>query len=170
MRGLFIGRFQPFHNGHLEVLKEMSNEVDDLIIGVGSAQHSHTLQDPFTAGERLLMISESLGAEELNHFYIIPVMDINRYSVWVSHVRSLLPSFDVIYTTNTLTSTLFGEAGIEVRKPSLYDRERYSGKEIRRRMMLGEDWRSLVPKAAARIIDEVGGEERIQMLRSEAPE
>ena len=96
-------------------------------------------------------------------------MDINRYSVWVSHVRSLLPSFDVIYTNNTLTSTLFGEAGIEVRKPRLYDSERYSGKEIRRRMMLGEDWRSLVPEAAARIIDEVGGEERIQMLRSEVP-
>ena len=169
MRGLFIGRFQPFHNGHLEVLKEMSNEVDELIIGVGSAQHSHTLQDPFTAGERLLMISESLGAEKLNHFYIIPIMDINRYSVWVSHVRSLLPPFDVIYTNNTLTSTLFGEAGIEVRKPRLYDSERYSGKEIRRRMMLGEDWRSLVPEAAARIIDEVGGEERIQMLRSEVP-
>ena len=170
MRGLFIGRFQPFHNGHLEVLKEMSNEVDDLIIGVGSAQHSHTLQDPFTAGERLLMISESLRAEKLNGFYIIPIMDINRYSVWVSHVRSLLPPFDVIYTNNTLTSTLFGEAGLEVRKPRLYDRERYSGKEIRRRMMLGEDWRSLVPDAAARIIDEVGGEERIRMLRSEVPE
>ena len=170
MRGLFIGRFQPFHNGHLEVIREMASDVDELIIGVGSAQHSHTMQDPFTAGERLLMISESLGAEELNDFYIIPIMDINRYSVWVSHVRSLLPPFDVIYTNNTLTSTLFGEAGIEVRKPRLYDRERYSGKEIRRRMMLGEDWRSLVPEAAARIIDEVGGEERIQMLRSEVPE
>ncbi|MCK5309571.1 MAG: adenylyltransferase/cytidyltransferase family protein, partial [Thermoplasmata archaeon] len=54
MRGLIIGRFQPFHKGHFEVLKEIAGQVDKLIIGIGSADESYTFEDPFTAGERHL--------------------------------------------------------------------------------------------------------------------
>ncbi len=164
MRGLFIGRFQPFHNGHLEVIKEMASEVDKLILVVGSAQESHTFEDPFTAGERHLMMSESLEANEILNYYIIPIMDINRYKVWVAHVRSLVPPFDVIFTNNELTSTLFAEAGVEVRRPKLYDRSKYSGKEVRRRMALDEDWHSLVPAPAAKVIEDIGGVRRIKTL------
>jgi nicotinamide-nucleotide adenylyltransferase len=168
-RGLFIGRFQPFHLGHMQVIKDMANKVDEMIIGVGSAQHSHTLKDPFTAGERLLMISESLRSEGLGHFYIIPIMDINRYSVWVSHVRSLVPPFDVIFTNNELTSQLFSDAGFRVESSGLYDRNRYSGREIRRRMMAGEPWRDLVPDATAQVIDEAKGESRLRTLTGGGP-
>ncbi|MEM3766696.1 MAG: adenylyltransferase/cytidyltransferase family protein, partial [Candidatus Bathyarchaeia archaeon] len=31
-RGLFVGRFQPFHKGHLHVIKEILSEVDELVI------------------------------------------------------------------------------------------------------------------------------------------
>ncbi|MEM3079801.1 MAG: adenylyltransferase/cytidyltransferase family protein, partial [Thermoproteota archaeon] len=51
-RGLFIGRFQPFHLGHLKAVEYIINRVDEVIIGIGSAQYSHTLENPFTAGER----------------------------------------------------------------------------------------------------------------------
>ncbi|HIQ38838.1 MAG TPA: nicotinamide-nucleotide adenylyltransferase, partial [Methanothermococcus okinawensis] len=57
MRGFLIGRWQPFHKGHLSIIEEISKEVDELIIGIGSAQKSHTLNDPFTAGERIMMIT-----------------------------------------------------------------------------------------------------------------
>lgn len=53
LRGIYPGRFQPFHLGHLEVLKWGLNKVDELIVLVGSAQESHTLTNPFTAGERI---------------------------------------------------------------------------------------------------------------------
>ena len=59
-RGLLIGRMQPVHNGHIDIIKETLKEVDELIIGIGSAQLSHTLKDPFTAGERLLMLTHAL--------------------------------------------------------------------------------------------------------------
>ncbi|MEM0023032.1 MAG: adenylyltransferase/cytidyltransferase family protein, partial [Archaeoglobaceae archaeon] len=49
MRALFIGRFQPYHLGHHEVVKKILEEVDELIIGIGSAQESHSLENPFTA-------------------------------------------------------------------------------------------------------------------------
>jgi len=49
-RGFYVGRFQPYHNGHQAVLTELSQTCDEIIIGVGSAQLSHTLDNPFTAG------------------------------------------------------------------------------------------------------------------------
>jgi nicotinamide-nucleotide adenylyltransferase len=165
---LFIGRFQPFHNGHLEVVREMASQVDKLIIVIGSAQESHTPEDPFTAGERHLMISESLDKEGIQNYFLIPIVDINRYSVWVAHVRSLAPPFDMIFTNNDLTARLFAEAGIEVRRTKLYNREKYSGKIIRRTIATGGDWRSLVPEGTARTIDMIDGEKRIMELAGEA--
>jgi len=164
MKGLFIGRFQPFHNGHLEVIKEMASQSSKLILGIGSAQLSHTVEDPFTAGERHLMISEALDANKINNYYIIPIIDINRYKVWVAHVTSLVPPFDVIFTNNELTATLFKESGFEVKRPKLYDRSRYSGKEVRRRMTEGENWQKLVPDPVVKVIDQFDGAGRMRTL------
>ena len=60
---LIIGRFQPLHNGHLEVIRKVASECDRMIIGIGSAQYSHLTDNPFTAGERYLMVSETLRDE-----------------------------------------------------------------------------------------------------------
>ena len=75
VRGILIGRMQPFHNGHMQVIKKILEEVDEIIIGIGSAQLSHELKDPFTAGERVLMISQTLVEEEIDpsRYYIIPM-------------------------------------------------------------------------------------------------
>jgi nicotinamide-nucleotide adenylyltransferase len=165
---LFIGRFQPFHNGHLEVVREMASQVDKLIIVIGSAQESHTLDDPFTAGERHLMISESLDREGIKNYHLIPIVDINRYSIWVAHVRSLVPPFDIIFTNNDLTARLFSEAGMEVRRTKLYNRKKFSGKIIRIAIASGGDWRSLVPDGTTRVIGQIDGEKRIMELAGEA--
>ncbi|MFO7618336.1 MAG: nicotinamide-nucleotide adenylyltransferase [Thermoplasmata archaeon] len=162
--GLFLGRFQPFHEGHLEVMREIAGQVDKLVIAIGSAQDSHTVDDPFTAGERHLMISETLDEERFRNYFIIPIVDINRYSVWVAHVRSLVPPFDIIFTNNELTSRLFKESGIEVRGTKLYDRDRYSGKKVRELMISGGDWRSLVPPGTEKAIEMLDGEKRIKDL------
>ncbi len=59
-RGLYVGRFQPFHKGHLEAIKEVLDEIEELVIVIGSAQYSHNIHNPFTAGERLVMIRHAL--------------------------------------------------------------------------------------------------------------
>ena len=83
---LVIGRFQPLHNGHMEVLLKCAEESEHLIIGIGSAQISHDPENPFTAGERYLMIGDALKDAGVPDFSIVPVEDLNRYSVWVAHV------------------------------------------------------------------------------------
>ena len=87
-RGVFVGRFQPFHNGHLEVIKKIVDEVDELVIIVGSSQYSHRLDNPFTAGERITMIRKALEEEgiQLSRIWIIPVPDVHQHALWVSQI------------------------------------------------------------------------------------
>ena len=161
---LLIGRFQPFHKGHLEVVRSIAKKCDSLIIGIGSAQYSHTVDNPFTAGERHLMISRTLKDEGMNEYFLVPIVDINRYAVWVSHVVSLVPPFEVVFTNNNLTRRLFSEAAYQVRDSPMFNRDTYSGTEIRRRMMAGEEWKDLVPPAVAKVIDDIDGVNRIKDL------
>ncbi|HIH35636.1 MAG TPA: adenylyltransferase/cytidyltransferase family protein, partial [Methanosphaera sp.] len=62
-RGLLIGRMQPVHKGHISVIKDTLKEVDELIIGIGSSDKSHTNSNPFTGGERILMLTKALREE-----------------------------------------------------------------------------------------------------------
>jgi nicotinamide-nucleotide adenylyltransferase len=163
-RALLIGRYQPFHKGHLKAIQEISDEEYRLVIAVGSAQISHTIDNPFTAGERYLMIADALEAEGIPNFEIIPIMDINRYAIWVSHVESLVPPIDIVFSNNLLTKRLFSEKGYEVKAQKLYDREKYSGTEVRRRILAGENWQELVPESVVKIIEKVNGIERITEL------
>ena len=148
----------------MEVLRKIFQECDHVTVGIGSAQMSHMDSNPFTAGERYLMIAEALRAEGYSNFYIVPVEDLNRYALWVAQVSSMCPPFDIVYSNNPGTRRLFREAGYEVRTSPLYNRDHFSGTEVRRRMLTGGDWRSLVPKRVAEVIDDIGGVDRIRQI------
>lgn len=155
MRALVIGRFQPFHKGHLKVISEVLAECDEAIIVIGSAEESHTSTNPLTASERYQMLMSSIPAAEQGRLHIIPVRDVNRYSIWVNHIESYVPPFDVVFSNSPITQSLFSQVGYDVRRTRAYNAKLYSGAEIRRRIVKGEKWRHLVPKPVARILDEV---------------
>ena len=113
MRGLVIGRFQPLHKGHLAAIREALSACDDLVVVIGSAELSHTPENPFTAGERYQMMLSSLADDERPRMHIIPVRDVNRYAAWVSHVESYVPPFDVVFSNSDLTRSLFSQAGYQ---------------------------------------------------------
>ena len=144
VRGILIGRMQPVHNGHIEVIKKTLEEVDEIVIGIGSAQKSHELKDPFTAGERVVMLTQALIENNIDpgSYYIIPMEDINFNAIWVAHVKMMTPPFSVVY----------------------YDRMNLSGTEIRRRMLEDENWQELVPQATIDVIEEINGVERLKNL------
>lgn len=161
-----IGRFQPPHKGHLEVIKEILEEVDELIIGLGSAQLSHEMDDPFTAGERILMLNKALAESEidLSSVYFIPIPDVNNNALWVSNVLSFSPPFSIVYSGNPLVKRLFKERDFEVKTPPMFNREEYQGTEIRKRMLEDEKWDDLVPKPIREVIGEISGVERLKEL------
>lgn len=164
MRALYVGRFQPFHLGHVEVLKKILKECSEVIIIVGSAQHSHTLENPFTAGERIQMIRETLDEERISNIYVIPVEDLNRHSLWVQYVESLAPHFDVVFSNEPLTGRLFKEAGYTVKEIPLMHREEWSGTEIRKKMLQNGEWKQCLPQTVVRIIEEIDGVNRMKEL------
>lgn len=161
-----IGRFQPPHKGHLEVIKEILDEVDELIIGIGSAQLSHQLDDPFTAGERILMLNKTLVQSEIDlpRSYFIPIPDVNNNALWVSNVLSFSPPFSIVYSGNPLVKRLFKERDFKVKTPPMFNRNEYRGTEIRRRMVGNEKWKPLVPPGVLEVIEEIDGVERLKDL------
>lgn len=162
-RVFYIGRFQPYHYGHQSVITRISEEADEVIIGIGSAQLSHEPDNPFTAGERVLMITQALS--DLGRpYYVIPIEDIRRNALWVSHIRAMTPPFEKVYAGNPLVYRLFSEAGVQVSLPVMYERDSHSGTEIRRRIRADEPWEHLVPEAVVRVIREIRGVERMQDL------
>lgn len=166
VRALTVGRFQPLHKGHVEVFKQILREVDELIVGIGSSQESHTLENPFTAGERMLMVYKALieAGIDRSRFYVIPIPDVGNHAVWVAHVISLSPPFSVVYSGDSLTKRLFKEAGFEVRTPPLFKRKEYWGTGIRDRMVKGKQWEELVPKAVLEVMKEIKAVERLKDL------
>ncbi|WP_049979238.1 nicotinamide-nucleotide adenylyltransferase, partial [Halolamina rubra] len=115
MRGFYIGRFQPYHDGHHQMVTEIAGEVDELVVGIGSAGDSHTTRNPFTAGERVMMVTKALKSLDIPT-YVVPIEDLERNAVWVGHVESMTPKFDVAYSNNPLVVRLFTESGVEVRQ------------------------------------------------------
>ena len=169
MRALFIGRFQPFHKGHLSTVRQILENYDELIIMIGSAQYSHTLRNPFSAGERIEIIKETLmdNAIPMDSLYIIPVPDTGIHPIWVAHVQSLVPKFDVVFTHNPLVRRLFLDKGITVRQTKLLDRKHISGTEIRKKIANQQRWEDFVPEKASEIIKLKGLDQRIIELFGE---
>jgi len=162
MNALFIGRFQPFHNGHLLFLQDICNQYNEIIIGIGSSQYNNTQENPFSYDERKMMIEKSLDTVGVKNYRIVTIPDIHNPPKWVSHVVSIVTDFDVVLSNNSFTKKLFSEKGYAVKETSLIKREKYSGKEIRKRMMQNKSWEKLVPEPVVTIISDIDGLRRVQ--------
>jgi nicotinamide-nucleotide adenylyltransferase len=167
LRGVLVGRFQPFHLGHLSAVKDSSREVDELIIVVGSSQRSHEFRNPFTAGERIEMIRETLVAEQKideNKIMLIPVPDTDIHYLWTYQMDLLVPRYDWVYTNDPFTKYLFTERGVKVVQPRLYRRKDLSATQIRRRIVIDKDWQGLVSHKTSEFIATINGVKRIKSL------
>jgi nicotinamide-nucleotide adenylyltransferase len=109
------------------------------------------------------MVSSALEEIGIKH-YVIPIEDIQRNSLWVSHVRSMAPPFEIAYTNNPLVIELLQEAGVKVKQSPLFKRNSYSGTEIRRRMLAGDRWEHFVPEKVVEIIKAVDGVKRLSNI------
>ncbi len=167
-RALFIGRFQPFHHGHFEAIKKLLSAHDEVIIVIGSAEESDTLKNPFTAGERIQMIRSAFDDKSLSRLVLVPIRDINNHARWVTHVRSYVPEFGIVYSNNELVARLFREAGYKSECMDFIDRGTNEGKYVRSLMSSGsKEWKKHVPKKVADFLESIDGPLRIKKLSSE---
>lgn len=165
MRALFIGRFQPFHLGHLSILQKMSQHYEMIVIGIGSSQYHDTVDNPFSEEERRQMITQSLNAVGIRRYRIVSIPDLHNPPRWVDHVCSIVSEFDVVITNNPFTKKLFSQKGYPVKGTAFFNRKEYSGKEIRRRILHDEPWTELVPSVVSQFIHEIDGVNRLKRMQ-----
>jgi bifunctional NMN adenylyltransferase/nudix hydrolase len=94
--GIFIGRFQPIHHGHIHALGVAASQVQKLYILVGSANTCRSIKNPWSFEERKQMLTLKLHTERITNYEIIPLNDY-RYSdtQWMSDVRATIEHYNM---------------------------------------------------------------------------
>lgn len=164
-RGLMIGRFQPFHRGHLSLANEILSECEELVVAIGSPEANLSFSDPFTSGERITMIHEALKNDGLSmsRCYILPVPNSANNYVWFSQMKSMLPKVTTVYSGNEYVRLLLPK-DIRFKSPTFVKNRIFNGTRIRKLMACNGRWENLVPSPVALLLREVDGVSRLSKL------
>jgi len=166
MRGLMMGRFQPFHLGHLDLVRQILDDCDEIIIAITSSQFNYLEKDPFTAGERIEMIHNSLkdASLDLDSIFVVSVENQFNIATWASYLKAALPYFDKVYSGNDYVSMLLSDSGVDVIKPVFLDRAKFNATKIRNMIISDENWRDLVPSAVYDLLGKINAKNRLTVI------
>jgi nicotinamide-nucleotide adenylyltransferase len=164
MNGLLIGRFQPFHLGHLEALRFALSKVDKLWVGLGSSNLSPQKNNPFSAEQRKEMILASIddSMKEKISIYFIP--DLDNHIKWIEKIDTIVPNFDIIFSNDELTNHLYSKRDIQVITIPFLNRDRLSGTTIRDLIISDQKWDDLVPKGTKNFLEKTCAKEYLKNL------
>ena len=146
MNGLLIGRFQPFHLGHLEALRFALSKADMLWLGLGSSNRPVQRDNPFSAEQRRRMILSSIDDSMRQRISIYPIPDLDNHLRWIELIDTIVPGFDVVFSNDDLTRRLYSRRGVPVLAVPFLDRDVLSGTNIRELIIGGREWGGLVPE------------------------
>jgi len=167
MRGLMMGRFQPFHLGHLDLVRQILSECDEVIIAITSSQFNYLEKDPFTAGERIEMIRDSLHDSDvdLSRCFIVAIENQFNIATWASYLKSALPHFDKVYSGNDYVRMLLADYEINVVCPNFLDKLNYNATHIRLMIIRNDNnWKNYVPNAVVKFLQRIDGKTRLTVI------
>lgn len=159
---LYIGRFQPFHNGHLFALKQALKAAEKVLIVIGSSNVSDE-KNPFGVPQRRKIL-EAVIAAELPRDKVEDVIELPDTSdeAWVANVISQVvakgynPKDVVVTGNNEWVNGLLEPAGFVIHRIGYFNRNELEGIKIRKLIKThDEEWKSRVPKVVREIIEEV---------------
>jgi len=166
MPAIFIGRFQPFHKGHLKAIKWILKKEKKIFIIIGSSQESLTKNNLFSFSERKEMIEKTLKSEKIRNFKIYGVPDFKDDIFWakkILKITRLNPENTTVFTKNSWTGRCFRKIGVKV-KPHPIFLNGLSATQIRNKISRGQKWQNFVPKLILDHLKEIDGIERIKFL------
>lgn len=145
-KGLVIGRFQPFHNGHAYLIRTSLTIAERIVIAIGSS-NIHDRENPFSYKERNRMVELFLQKEGIQEriVTIFPLPDIPDDNDWLRYAREKVPEFDAVIGNNEWVKTIFLAAKIPVITIPYYKRYILEGKKIRKLMREKGEWEKRVP-------------------------
>jgi nicotinamide-nucleotide adenylyltransferase len=169
-RGMIHGRFQPFHNGHLEYLHGAAERSDEVWIGITNpdparvkAEPSDPLRhlpesNPYSYPERLLMAKAAAADLGLRpeRVHVIP-FPVNEPELWPAYVPEGVTQYVRLFSAwgGTKLDRL-RDAGYEVVVLDEGAEKQISGADVRAALREGREWESLVPAGVAEILREIG--------------
>ena len=164
MNGLLIGRFQPFHLGHLSAIQFALSKVDKLWIGLGSSNKPIEKNNPFTATERKEMILSSIDSsmKEKVSIYFIP--DVDNHVRWIEKIDTIVPSFDIVFSNDDLTKHLYAKRSTKISSIPFSKREILSGTRIRDLIVSDQKWDDLVPNGTKNFLIDISAKDRLKDL------
>ena len=164
MNGLLIGRFQPFHLGHLDALQFALSKVDKLWVGLGSSNLPLQKDNPFSAEQRKEMILSSIDEtiKEKISIYFIP--DLDNHIKWVEKIDTIVPKFDIIFSNDDLTKHLYSKRSIQVITIPFFKRDQLSGTHIRELIISDQKWDDLVPDGSKNFLEKIGAKNYLKNL------
>ena len=164
MNGLLIGRFQPFHLGHLEALQFALSKVDKLWIGLGSSNKPTEKNNPFSAEERKKMILSSIDDSMKNKISIYFIPDLDNHAKWIEKIDTIVPKFDIVFSNDPLTDHLFSKRTINVISIPFLNRDTLSGTNIRNLIINDQKWENFVPEGTKNFLINIGAKEHLKNL------
>ena len=118
---VFIGRFQPFHRGHLSVIQKGLSMSRQLIILCGSAHQPRSTRNPWTVPERELMIRSALSEQDSARVQIAPLMDtVYNDELWVRNVQSMVQGLVIAHFSTPHRKPRIGLIGHSKDQSSFY--------------------------------------------------
>ncbi len=164
MNGLLIGRFQPFHLGHLEALQFALSKVDKLWVGLGSSNRHVEKNNPFTADQRKEMILSSIDGSMQEKISIYFVPDLDDHIRWIEKIDTIVPKFDIIFSNDDLTKHLYSKRDIQVLAIPFLNRESLSGTNIRDLIVSDQKWDHLVPDGTRNFLKRTNAKDHLKNL------
>lgn len=162
MKVLLIGRFQPFHKGHLNSILRLYKDGDLLKIAIGSKQLSFENKNPFTFDERREMIENSLKASNVKNFAVYGIEDVNSDKDWLKLLEKTVGKFDVCYTNNKKVFSIVSDGKKPVKRIKRFGREKFSGTRVRMLIRMRKNVESLLPQGTLKVIRKTDGFSRIR--------
>jgi len=159
MNGLLIGRFQPFHLGHLEALQFALSKVDKLWVGLGSSNKPAEKNNPFSAEERKTMILSSIDNSMKNKISIYFIPDLDNHVKWIEKIDTIVPKFDIVFSNDPLTDHLYSKRTINVIPIPFLNRDKLSGTNIRNLIISDQKWENFVPEGTKNFLINFGVKE-----------
>jgi len=164
MNGLLIGRFQPFHLGHLDALRFALSKVDKLWVGLGSSNKPIEKNNPFSAEERKKMILSSIDDSIRNKIEIYFIPDFEDHIKWAEHIDTIVPKFDIVFTNDEMTKHLYSKRQTKVDVIPFTKRDALSGTNIRDLILSDQPWEELVPDGTRNFLNEINAKQRLKNL------
>ncbi len=145
-RGLLIGRFQPFHKGHLYLLQHVQKKVKKLAIAIGSA-NVFDEDNPFTYEDRKRMIEKVIHEEKLDSFIekIVPLNDFYDDELWFKNSLHKTGNIDIIVGNNEWPNRIFEKQGYTIWRVGFFKKYLYEGEKIRELIRQKKQWFDRVP-------------------------